>query len=71
MIWQNGTFVVIGDVREQGARETLGDLVTRDTVPGGCLNLYLGSKAWTLILIAISATVSVQEMCLVDGKMAA
>lgn len=45
--------------------------MTMALVPGGCQNLYLGSNAPTLILIAVSATVSVQGMCPIDGKMAA
>lgn len=54
----------------RGPEKTLGDLVTRDTVLRGCQNLYLDPND-TIILIAVSATVSVQEMCLLDGKMAA
>lgn len=58
-------------LENNGPKETLGDLLTMDLVPGGCQNLCLGRNAPTLILIAVSATVSVQEMCPVDGKMAA
>lgn len=52
-------------------REILGDLVSRAMAPRGCHNLYISPNALTLILIVVLATVSLQEICLIDGKMAA